>query len=148
MATPEEIKELKGEIRKLNGEIDDLESERRSAKTDELKISLGAHITAIRNQITAKEQRLLFLEQQGKFHHIFLLFLPNLLDVILCPNLFRHLLFTNSGSAVPRGRMRNNWILLWFADTDDVFLVLSYLYLNYYDSKFHRGFGKHNQANC
>ena len=88
MATPEEIKELKGEIRKLNGEIGDLESERRSAKTDEMKMSLDAKITAIWNQMTAKEQRLLFLEQQGKFHHIFQLFLPNLLDVILAQIFF------------------------------------------------------------
>ena len=55
------------------------------------------------SRIAIKEQRLLVLEQQGKFHHIFSLPFPNLLDVILCPNRFRHLLFTHSGSATTKG---------------------------------------------
>ena len=77
--------EFEREIRKLNGEIETLESERRSAKTDEMKISLDARITAKTALLTAKENRLLFLEQQGKFHHIFPLSFPNLLDVTHCP---------------------------------------------------------------
>ena len=82
MTTREEIE---GEIRKLNGEIETLESERRTAKTEGLRISLDARITAKTALLTAKENRLLFLEQQGKFHHIFPLSFPNLLDVTHCP---------------------------------------------------------------
>ena len=82
MTTREEIE---GEIRKLNDEIGKLESERQSAKTEGLRISLGDQITATRNTLNIKEQRLLVLEQQGKFHHIFPLLFPNPLDVTHCP---------------------------------------------------------------
>jgi hypothetical protein len=85
MATPKEI--LEEEIRKLNVFVEELESDLRSPKFD------VAERTAIRGQITAKQetltikekQRLLFLEQQGKFHHIFPLLFPNPLDVTLYP---------------------------------------------------------------
>ena len=83
MATREDIE---GEIRKLNDKIGKLETERLSAKTDEMKISLGAEITAMTGLLNTKEQRLLQLEQQGKVLQVFpLMLLPNLLDVILCP---------------------------------------------------------------
>ena len=103
MATPEEIA---GEIRELNVTIGSLDTERRLATSEVLKISLGTEITAIRNQITAKENRLtaLITSQQGKFHHLFPLPFPNLLDVILRPNLFRHLLLTHPGSANTQGK--------------------------------------------
>jgi hypothetical protein len=87
MATPEELKgEIKEEIRKLNGEIETLESERKQAVNDrDFKISIGAQITAKTALLTVEKQRLLVLEQQGKFHHIFPLSFPNLLDVTHCP---------------------------------------------------------------
>ena len=73
MTTQEEV--IEEDIRKLNDTIGELQTERRSAMTEELKISLGAQITAMQNSITAKtelltiieKQRLFFLEQQSKF---------------------------------------------------------------------------------
>ena len=87
MTTREEILE---EIRKLNDAIVGLETERRSATSEAMKISLGTEITAIRNQITSENNKLtaLITSQQGKFHHRFPLYFPDLLDVIICPNLF------------------------------------------------------------
>ena len=82
MATREEILE---EIRKLNDAIVGLETDHRSAKSEALKISIDAKITAKTALLTAKEQRLIFLEQQGNFLHVVPLFVPNLLDVIICP---------------------------------------------------------------
>ena len=82
MTTREEIE---GEIRKLNDEIGKLESERQSAKTEGLRISLGDQITATRNTLNIEKQRLFALEPQGKFHHIFPLSHPNLLDITHCP---------------------------------------------------------------
>ena len=72
MTTQEEVIE---DIRKLNDTIGELRTDQRSAMTEELKISLGARITAMQNSITAKtelltiieKQRLFFLEQQSKF---------------------------------------------------------------------------------
>ena len=104
MATREEILE---EIRTLNDAIVGLETDHRSAKSEALKISIDAKITAQTALLTAKEQRLLHLEQQSKFHCTFPLSFPNLLDVILCPNFFRHLLLTHSGSATTQGK---RWI--------------------------------------
>ena len=85
MATREEILE---DIRKLNDAIGGLETDQRSAKSEALKISLGAQITAKQETLTVEKQRLLHLEQQGQSRHRFPLPFPNLLDVILCPNLF------------------------------------------------------------
>ena len=48
-------------------------------------------------------------------HHIFPLSFLNLLDVILCPNLFRHLLFTHAGSASAQGTNR------WISDGEYIF---------------------------
>ena len=114
MATREEvlegdIRELKGEIRQLNTEIGVLESNQQLTPTD---ISLGAKISEKTALMTAKtglltvekQERLLLLGQQGKVHHIFPLFFPNLLEVILCPNLFRHLLQSHPGSAKANGK--------------------------------------------
>ena len=79
-------KDIEGEIRKLNDKIGKLETERQSATNDrELKISLGAEITAMQNTLNIEKQRLFALEQQGKFHHIFPLLFPNPLDVTHCP---------------------------------------------------------------
>ena len=85
MDTQEEILETKGEIRKLNVAIEELETERRLATTEGLKISLGAQISAKTGLLTIEKQRLLHLEQQGEIHHIFPLSFPNILDLILCP---------------------------------------------------------------
>ena len=71
---PEKI--LEDEIRKLSVAIEGLEMESRETTDKDLKISIGAQIIAIRNQINTKEQRLLLLEQQGTFHHIFPLSFP------------------------------------------------------------------------
>ena len=72
MATREEkIEKIEGEIRKLNDEIGKLETERQSAMADrDTKISLGDQITATRNTLNIKEQRLFNLEQQGKSSRI------------------------------------------------------------------------------
>ena len=77
MATQEEIiggiRELEGEIRRLNTEIGGLENQQKLTPTD---TSLAVQIsdktvlmTAIRNQTTAKENRLtaLITSQQGNF---------------------------------------------------------------------------------
>ena len=101
MATREEILE---EIRESKGEILGLETEQRLAKSEALKIAFGAQITAKQETLTVEKQRLLHLEQQSKFHCTFPLSFPNLLDVILCPNFFRHLLLTHSGSATTQGK--------------------------------------------
>ena len=82
MATREEILE---EIRESKGEILGLETEQRLAKSEALKIAIGAQITAKQETLTVEKQRLLHLEQQSKFHCTFPLSFPNLLDVILCP---------------------------------------------------------------
>ena len=82
MAMQEEIER---EIRELKEAILEIETERRSAKTEGLQISLDAKITAKQNSLNIEKQRLLQLEQQGKFHHIFPLLFPNPLDVTLCP---------------------------------------------------------------
>ena len=95
MTTREEIegdiRELKGEIRQLNTEIGVL-VDHRSTANEELKVSLGAAIsdktalmTAKTGLLAIKEQRLLFLDQQGEIHHIFPFPFPDRLDVILCP---------------------------------------------------------------
>ena len=82
METPNEIVELKGEIRKLNDTIGEIETERQSAMTDrELKISHGAKITAMSGLLTVLKQRLLFLEQQSKFYHIFPLSFPKIFSM-------------------------------------------------------------------
>jgi hypothetical protein len=61
------LERIEGEIQKLNDEIGRLETERLSEMTDEMKISIDAKITAKTGLLTTKEnQRLLFLEQQGK----------------------------------------------------------------------------------
>ena len=61
--------------------------------------ALDIRIASENNKLTA-----LINSQQGKLHRLFPLFVPNLLDVILCPNLFRHLLLTHSGSATTQGK--------------------------------------------
>ena len=81
-------------------------------ESDALSLTIDANErTAIRNQITAKQgtltiekQRLLFLEQQGKFRHIFPLSIPQSPRCNPLPNLFRHLLITHSGSATTKGK--------------------------------------------
>ena len=104
MTTPEKI--LEEEIRKLNVSIAGLES-------DALSLTIDANERiAIRNQITAKQetltikekQRLLFLEQQGKFRHIFLLSIPQSPRCNPLPHRFRHFLITHSGSATTKGK--------------------------------------------
>ena len=51
----------------LEGIEGEIQTERLSEMTDEMKISLDAKITAKTGLLTTKEnQRLLFLEQQGK----------------------------------------------------------------------------------
>ena len=62
-------KEVIEDIRKLNDTIGELQTERRSAMTEGLKISLGAQITAMQNSITAKTELLTALinSQQGNF---------------------------------------------------------------------------------
>ena len=80
MATLEGIE---GEIQKLNDEIGKLETERQSAMTERLQISLGDQITAKTGLLAIEKQRLLHMEQQGKSSRVPIL--PNLLDVILCP---------------------------------------------------------------
>ena len=71
MATLEEILEV--DIKKLNDAIVGLETVQRSAKSEALKISLGAQITAKQNSLTAKQETLtaLIKAQQGKFHRTF-----------------------------------------------------------------------------
>ena len=86
MATPlQNCIIVEGAIKILNDEIKILESDQRTAKTDEMKISLGGQITAKIGLLTVEKQRLLQLEQQGKFHHIFPLLFPHPLDVTHCP---------------------------------------------------------------
>ena len=67
MTTQKEV--IEEDIRKLNDTIGELQTERRSAMTEELKISLGAQITAMQNSITAKTELLTALinSQQGNF---------------------------------------------------------------------------------
>ena len=96
MATREEILE---DIRKLNDAIGGLETDQRSAKSEALKISLGAQITAKQETLTVEKQRLLHLEQQGEIHLIFPLRFSQSSRYNPLPNLFRHLLFTHSGLA-------------------------------------------------
>ena len=128
MATREEILETKGEIRKLNVAIEGLETQLKETSDKDVKKNLGDQISQKTALMIAKQNTLtaLITAQQGNFSHVFPLSFPNLLDVILCPNLFRHLLQSHPGSAVPRGKMRYNWTLLWFADTDDVFLCFAF----------------------
>jgi hypothetical protein len=84
MAMPKEI--LEEEIRKLNVFIEELERDLRSPGIDATtRNTIMNLITAKQETLTAKENRLLFLEQQGKFHHIFPLLFPNPLDVTHCP---------------------------------------------------------------
>ena len=66
MATREEILE---EIRESKGEILGLETEQRLAKSEALKIAIGAQITAKQETLTAKQETLnLYLRnQQGNF---------------------------------------------------------------------------------
>ena len=86
MATPEGLKgEITEEIRKLSVAIDGYETELRSAVSEVTKNILMELITATRNTLNIEKQRLFALEQQGKFHHIFPLSFPNLLDVTHCP---------------------------------------------------------------
>ena len=90
--------EIEGEIRKLNDEIGKLKTEQQSAMTDEMKISLGAEITATRNTLNIEKQRLLHLEQQGKSSRISIV--PS--QFSRCnplPNLVRHLPFCNSSNS-------------------------------------------------
>ena len=67
MTTREEV--IEEDIRKLNDTIGELQTERRSAMTEGLKISLGDQITAMQNSITAKTELLTALinSQQGNF---------------------------------------------------------------------------------
>ena len=81
---PKEI--LEEEIRKLNVFIEELERDLLSPTIEATEKNNTINlITAKTALLTAKENRLLFLEQQGKFHHIFPLLFPNLLDVTNCP---------------------------------------------------------------
>ena len=93
MATQEEIEE----IRKLNIAIEGLETERRSAKTERLQISLGDQITAKQNSLTAKENRLtaLITSQQGTIASHISIVLSQSSRCNPLPNLFRHLLVTH-----------------------------------------------------
>ena len=67
MTTQKEV--IEEDIRKLNDTIGELQTERRSAMTEGLKISLGDQITAMQNSITAKTELLTALinSQQGNF---------------------------------------------------------------------------------
>ena len=67
MTTQKEV--IEEDIRKLNDTIGELQTERRSAMTEGLKISLGAQIIAMQNSITAKQETLTALinSQQGNF---------------------------------------------------------------------------------
>ena len=90
MATREQVIEEK--IGRLEGEIRELETAQRLATTEGLKISFGAQITAIRNQITSENNKFtaLISSQQGKFsHHVVPLSFPNPIDTNLLPNRFR-----------------------------------------------------------
>ncbi len=104
MTTLEEL--LHGEIRKLNVAIEGLETDQRSAKTEALKISLGAQITAKQNSLTAKTELLtaLIKSQQGKFASPISVVLSESSRCNPLPNLFRHLLFTHPGSAAAQGK--------------------------------------------
>jgi hypothetical protein len=85
MATREEILE---KIGRLEGEIREIETERRLATTDkDERISLDAKITAIRNEITAKENRLtaLITSQQGNFSSHISIVLSQSSRCNLCP---------------------------------------------------------------
>ena len=95
MATREEILE---EIRESKGEILGLETEQRLAKSEALKIAIGAQITAKQETLTVEKQRLLHLEQQGKSSRISIV--PS--QFSRCnplPNLVRHLPFCNSSNS-------------------------------------------------
>ena len=84
MTTREEIAE---DIRELEGEIVGLETQLKEMRDKDLILSIDAKITAKTGLLTIKEQRLLVMEQQGTFLHIFPLFFPNLLDVIFAQSL-------------------------------------------------------------
>ena len=87
MATQEEIQELKGEIRTKGVYIEELKTQWKETKDKDEKKYFGDQIFAETGLLTAKQNTLtaLITSQQGKFHHIFPLPFPNLLDVILCP---------------------------------------------------------------
>ena len=86
MATREEILE---EIRKLDVAIAGLQSDLRSPTIDATTRNTTMNLIASTiGLLTVEKQRLLFFDQQGKFLHIFPLFVPNLLDVIHCPTSF------------------------------------------------------------
>ena len=84
MAIPKEI--VEEEIRILNASIARLESDLSSPTIDATEKNNTMNlITAKTGLLTVEKQRLYLLEQQGKFHHIFPLLFPNLLDVTNCP---------------------------------------------------------------
>ena len=56
------------------------------------------------NRIAIKEQRLHSLEQQGNFSSHISIVLSQSSRCNPLPNLFRHLLFTHSGSATAKGK--------------------------------------------
>ncbi len=115
-----EIRHLNTEIRQLNTEIEELANKQQLTPTD---IALGVQIsektalmtakqntlTATRNEIATKTQLLtaLITSQQGNFSsvssHISIV-LSQSFPCNLLPNLFRHLLFTHSGSATAQGK--------------------------------------------
>ena len=83
MATREEILE---EIRKLDVAIAGLQSDLRSPTIDATTRNTTMNLIASTiGLLTVEKQRLLFFDQQGEIHLTFPLFVPNLLDVILCP---------------------------------------------------------------
>ena len=88
----------------MGDEIEELKNKIRDHELELLTVNDSGERTAIREQISACRKDITALRQQGKFHHILPLSFPNLLDVILCPNFFRHLLLTHSGSATAQGK--------------------------------------------
>ena len=114
---------VESEIKKLNDEIETLETERRAAMTDAMKISLGAQITAKIGLLTAKEQRLHSLEQQGKFHHIYFHCRFPTSQYNPLSNLFRHLLFTYAGPAITtQGKKEIGLLLMYVGDNNFSFV--------------------------
>ena len=100
MATRVEI--VEEEIRKLSVAIEGLETLSKDTTDKDEKKNLRDEISQKTALMIAKQETLnLYLKsQQGKFHHIFPLPVPNLLDVINpLPNLFRHLLLCNSSNS-------------------------------------------------
>ena len=100
MATPDEIQELKGEIRTRGVYIEELKTQWKETNDKDDKKDLNDKIFAETGLLTAKQETLnLYLKsQQGMSHHIFPLPIPSILDVILCPILFRHIFVTNSSN--------------------------------------------------